>query len=307
MATNSTPRILIHGGAGAWTNREPEAVIAGVRAGALRGWEVLRNGGSALDAAEAAVILLEDDPLFDAGVGSFVNDQGEVEMDALFADGRAIQFGAVAGVRRIKHPISLARLVMEKTPHCFFVSDGAEELAVSLGMALVPNIEFITEAEFALFRARRGSGQPREGLGTGTVGAVAIDAQGHLASATSTGGVPDKKKGRVGDTPIFGAGGYADDRYGAASATGKGENIMRFLVCKDVADRIASGLDAQTAADAALKRMLEHLPEPDAGVIVVDARGNLGAAHTTRAMPVAWVDAEGNIHARMKVEGNMFG
>lgn len=300
MPTNVLPKILIHGGAGAWTNREPGAVVAGVHAAALRGWEILRNGGSALDAVEAAVILLEDDPLFDAGVGSFVNDQGEVEMDALIATGGSIRFGAVASVRRIKHPISLARLVMEKTSHCFFVGDGAEELAVSLGIVLVPNIEFITEAEFALYQARRGNNQPREGLGTGTVGAVAIDAQKNLASATSTGGVPDKKKGRVGDTPIFGAGGYADNRFGAASATGKGENIMRFLLCKDVIDRIASGAKAQAAASAALDMMREHLSEPDAGVIVVDAQGHLGAAHTTRAMPVAWVDSEGNIHAQME-------
>lgn len=303
MLTGSRPGLVLHGGAGQWANRDPAIVLAGMQEAAEAAWGILRQGGSALDAVERAVILLENNPLFDAGLGSFINDQGEVEMDALIADGEALQFGAVAAVRRVRNPISLARLVMTKTEHCFFVADGADQLAASHGMPLVPNVELITEAEFTHFRNRQRHDPPRTGLGTGTVGAVAVDAKGHTASATSTGGTPDKRKGRVGDTPIFGAGGYAHDRFGAASATGRGENIMRFFLCKHTVDLLAGNMHAQEAAERAIANLSSQIAKPDAGVIIIDRHGGSGASHSTEAMPIAWVNADGEIRTSMRAPG----
>ncbi len=303
MTTNITPRILVHGGAGQWKGFDTDAVLEGVRAAAAAGWAILKAGGTALDAVEASVVILEDHPLFDAGYGSFLNALGEVEMDALIADGRDVRFGAVAGVRHVKNAIKLARGVMEKTQNCFFVADGADDLAARLGMPLIANIELITEKEYQHFIARVKDAAPRTGLGTGTVGAVAVDASGHVASATSTGGTPDKPKGRVGDSPLFGAGGYADDAGGAASATGQGENIMRFFLSKDAVDRMRAGQPASEAVQAALTYLDSRIPNPDAGLIIVGADGRLGAAHSTPAMPIAWVDGDGEIGASMTMQG----
>jgi beta-aspartyl-peptidase (threonine type) len=296
------PRILVHGGAGQWKGFDEAAVLAGTRAAALAGWEILRAGGSALDAVEAATIVLEDHPLFDAGYGSFVNQEGEVEMDALIADGTTIRFGAVAAVRRVKNAIHLARLVMTQTNNCLFAGDGADQLAAELGIPLIPNIQLITDHELAMFRQRAKQAEPRVGLGTGTVGAVAIDQEGRLASATSTGGTPDKRKGRVGDSPMFGAGGYANS-HGAASATGQGENIMRFFLCKEAVDYAAKDLPAPDAAMQAIQFLESHIPNPDAGIIMVDAAGRLGACHTTPAMPIAWVDERGEVGTSMTMQG----
>lgn len=293
------PTIIVHGGAGPWTDDRRDEVLAGVRSAADHGWNVLCAGGSALDAVEAATILLEDHPLFDAGIGSFLNDHGEVEMDALITDGSTMRFGAVAGVRRVLNPIILARRVMTDTRHCFFVGEGAEDLAVSLGMRLVPNVTFITDEEFAAFR-RYAAEQQAHALDLGTVGAVAIDAGGHIASATSTGGMRFKKRGRVGDSPIFGAGGYSDDRYGGASATGVGENIMRFFLSKHAVDALVGGITAQAAAETAVSYLASQIATPEVGLIVVDAAGRIGAAHTTGGMPVGWIDRDGHAQAAMR-------
>jgi beta-aspartyl-peptidase (threonine type) len=295
-----TPKILVHGGAGAWINVNEKEVLDGVRAAAQAGWAILQGGGSALDAVEAAAVVLEDHPLFDAGFGSFVNEQGEVEMDAIIADGTVTKFGAVGAVRRVKNPIKLARLVMTETKNCFFVGDGADQLAARLGIPLVANVTLITDKELEQFRQR--SQQAAARVGTGTIGAVAIDADGRLAAATSTGGIPDKIKGRVGDSPIFGAGGYGNP-YAAASATGQGENMMRFFLCKEAADRVRDGLVAPDAVNAAMEYLVSHIPQPDAGIILVDKDGNLGATHTTNAMPIAWADADGQIGASMTMHG----
>lgn len=299
MSSNTAPKIIVHGGAGNWMNFDEQAVLNGVRSAAQAGWDVLSKGGSALEAVEAATLILEDDPLFDAGYGSFINEQGEVEMDALISDGRDVRFGAVAAVRRVQHPITLARLVMTQTQNAFFAGDGADQLAAQLGMPLVANVEMITEKELEQFRQRAHKNQEREGKKTGTVGAVALDAAGHLASATSTGGTPDKKKGRIGDSPIFGAGGYADDQSAAASATGVGENIMRFFLCKQAADEARGGLKAQAAAQAAVDFLAARIPSPEAGIICIAVDGTIGAVHTTTAMPVAWFGDDGQIQATM--------
>ena len=297
-----TSKILVHGGAGQWHGFDHAAVLDGVRSAAGAGWEILRGGGSALDAVEAATMILEDHPLFDAGYGSFVNQEGEVEMDALIADGSTVRFGAVAAVRRVKSAIHLARLVMTRTDNCFFAGQGADQLAERLGVQVIPNVLLITDKEMGMFRQRDHAAKPRTGLGTGTVGAVAIDANGKLASATSTGGTPDKLKGRVGDSPIFGAGGYANG-FGAASATGQGENIMRFFLCKEAVDRARDGLATPEAVRAAMDYLVSNIPNPDAGIIMVDAAGRLGACHTTNAMPIAWVDGDGTVGASMTMNG----
>lgn len=294
----TNPVIMVHGGAGDWHGFDEAAVLAGVREAALAGWAVLQAGGPSLAAVEAAAIPLEDNPLYDSGLGSFVNELGEVEMDALITDGREVRFGAVAGVRRVKNPIILARKVMTETNNCFFVGDGADTLAAQLGIPLVSNIEMISEMEWAAFQARLKAELVPNGHGTGTIGAVALDADGHVASATSTGGTHNKKKGRVGDSPIFGAGGYADDQFGAASATGVGENIMRFFLSKQAVENLPHG--GVKAAATALDFLSARIPNPEAGVIVAGADGTLSAAHTTLAMPIAWVDIDGTLHTSMR-------
>lgn len=291
------PRLIVHGGAGNWTNFDEGEVLDSLVDAAQIGWRILRGGGMALEAVEAASRTLEDDPLFDAGYGSFLNELGEVEMDALIADGSTIRFGAVAGVRRVRHAITLARLVMERTENCFFVGEGADQLAAQFGMPIIPNVELITDSELKTFRARSGS---RDGMGT--IGAVARDGAGNLASATSTGGTPGKRKGRVGDSAIFGAGGYAHNGLGAASATGVGENIMRFFLCKNAVDSI-NGISAQEATRRAMEYLISYIPNPEAGIIAVGADGSLAALHTTPAMPIAWIDEQGQIQAAMRYGG----
>lgn len=291
-------RLILHGGAGEWDKDNHPQVLAGMEAALIAGWDVLKNGGSALSAVEVATIALEDHPLFDAGVGSFLNDMGEVEMDALITDGRKRDFGAIAGIRHVKNPIMLARLIMENSAHRFFIGDGAEKLALEYGLKLVPNLTFVTEDEFNDFKLRLANLSPIPPA-RGTVGAVAIDSAGHTASATSTGGSPHKKKGRVGDVPVYGAGGYSDDRYGGASSTGIGENIMRHVLSKQVIERVANGVSATEAAQSAVAEVASHIPDPEVGVIALDQAGNIGAAHTTAFMPVAWVDGDGTLHTAM--------
>lgn len=298
MVQQIFPRLIVHGGAGPWIEDNHNQALDGVRAAARAGWAVLQAGGSALDAVEAATIVLEDDPLFDAGVGSFLNDQGEVEMDALITDGDQLDFGAIAAVKHVRNPIMLARRVMTNSAHRFFVAEGADLLAIEYGLERVANLSFVTDTEWRAFAARVAKDGPPE-PGRGTVGAVALDAAGHIASATSTGGSPNKKKGRVGDVPIYGAGGYSDDRHGGASSTGVGENIMRHLLSKRVVDLIAAGSLADAAAQAGVDAVASRIPSPEVGVIALDASGHYGAAHTTGHMPIGWIDSSGAVHAGM--------
>lgn len=298
MAGKHFPRLILHGGAGPWEKDNHDEVLAGMHRALKLGWETLTYGGSALDAVERATMVLEDHPLFDAGVGSFLNDQGEVEMDALITDGNGRDFGAVAALKHIQNPITLARVVMSHTAHRFFVGEGAERLATLHGMRLVPNFTFITEEEFSDFKKRLAD-PSSVGAGRGTVGAVALDQRGFIATATSTGGSPHKMQGRVGDVPIFGAGGYADNRYGGASSTGIGENIMRHLLSKRVIDLVEDGVSIAQAAVKAVDEVVANIPAPEVGVIAMSAAGELGAAHTTAHMPIAWVDADGGFHTTM--------
>lgn len=288
------PAIIVHGGAGNWSDEEDAPKSEALKEAALTGWRILQAGGSALDAVEKATNILEDFPLFDAGIGSFLNQVGEIEMDALIVDGSKPDFGAVAGVKHVQYPISLARKVMTDTAHCFFVGSAADNLARQFGFPFRPNMFFITPAELARFQQNQAVSP------TGTVGAVALDKLGNLASATSTGGTPNKIPGRVGDSPIFGAGGYALNGLGAASATGIGENIMRVLLSKYAVDSIPHGNTAQGAVTIAMTHINQFFEDSQAGVILVDAQGNIGAAHSTAKIAIGWVDEDGQAHARMQ-------
>jgi L-asparaginase / beta-aspartyl-peptidase len=287
------PALIIHGGAWDWPDEQDKPKAESIKQALAIGWEILQEGGTALTAVEKAINWLEDDPLFDAGTGSHLNAEGIVEMDAIIIDAEKRNFGAVAGVSRVRYPISLARLVLEETDHNFFVGSNADALAARLGMALVPNIALVSDAELAAYRRKDTSGA------SDTVGAIALDKYGHLAVGTSTGGTPLKAAGRVGDSPLFGAGGYADD-YGGASATGKGEHAMRVLLSRSVVDEIRYGKAAQSAADSAMRNIEAVFSPSMVGAIVMDKDGNLGAAHTTPKMAYGWVDEAGAICVSMK-------
>jgi beta-aspartyl-peptidase (threonine type) len=242
--------IVIHGGAGViepsrMTPEKAASFRAGLGAALDAGYAVLEKGGSSLDAVTAAVRLMEDDPQFNAGRGAVLNHEGFAELDAAIMDGGAGRAGAVAGVRHVKNPVELARLVMEKSPHVLLVGDGAEEFALEQGVVLVPRSYFLTPArEQELEDARRAQrsataapafpGQLAEQSSMGTVGAVALDRAGNLAAATSTGGLTNKMLGRVGDSPIIGAGTYASNESCAVSGTGQGEYFIRQVVAYQV-------------------------------------------------------------------------
>ncbi len=288
--------IIVHGGAGAWKLDSKRLVegIAACQAAARRGQEILQAGGSALDAVEAAVCILEDCPALDAGIGSYLNANGEIEMDALIMDGRSLDLGAVAAVQRVRHPISLARLVMTQTEHAVLVGAGAEAFADRIGFPRCTQEELLVSEELARFYELRQDPDyetvsifVEPGAMGDTVGAVALDSSGNLACATSTGGTRQKLPGRVGDSPLVGAGGYADNQTAAVSATGYGEAIMKVLLSKQVCDFVAAGLPAHQACLAALD-VLEKRVNGRGGLVAVDYQGQIGVAFNTDAMPYAY-------------------
>ena len=287
--TTALVALIVHGGAGSHgpKSERPQrkrAMLEAVRAGA----KILRAGGSALDAVIASVVILEDHPLFNAGYGSTLNYDGEVEMDAsvMLAHGAELRAGACAAVSRIKNPIRLARAVMEQTQHAMMVGRGAERFARQCGIEMCIPEELVAPRARDRFLARI----QREHEAQGTVGAVALDIHAELAAATSTGGVPGKLPGRVGDSAIIGAGTYAN-ATAAASATGHGEAIIMASLCRETVEAIGKSDLAGTA-----RRMLGELIAPqhhEAGIILVDRRGRIGYAHNAETMEVAFVDARG--------------
>jgi L-asparaginase / beta-aspartyl-peptidase len=254
------------------------------------GYGVLQAGGSALDAAVAAARVLEDDPRFNAGTGSCLTADGEVEMDASIMEGRTLGVGAVALVRTAKNPVRLARAVMEHTPHVLLAAEGAARLLRELGLPQVSPAQLVTPRALARWAAGR-AGAPRVDSG-GTIGVVALDGTGSLAAATSTGGMNCKLPGRIGDSAIPGAGTFADDEAGAASATGHGEMILRVGLTRVACDLMRQGADAASAARSALAR-LERVGGR-AGLIAIDRAGRVGWAFNTERMSRAFVDASGN-------------
>jgi beta-aspartyl-peptidase (threonine type) len=283
------PVIVVHGGAGAIAaDDHARACAAGCLAAARIGHAVLARGGSALEAVEAAVVALEDDPLFNAGTGSCLNAEGDIEMDAAVMDGRDLTCGAVAALKAFPNPVKIARLVRERTGHVLLAGEGAARFARAQGLVPCP------PARLATPRALERWDREKEGMArkNGTVGAVALDAAGHVAAATSTGGTSGKLPGRVGDTPLVGCGTYADDRGGAASATGHGESIVRVVLAKFACDRMAAGLSARRAAEEAI-RELERV-RGEGGIILVDRQGGLGLAFNTARMSRAWIAGDGS-------------
>jgi beta-aspartyl-peptidase (threonine type) len=315
VPANTSPvtwAIAIHGGAGTLSKNTPpekckeyeDALTAVLTYGRDR----LAKGDSALDVCEGVVRLLEDDPHFNAGKGAVFNEKGEHELDAAIMDGATLRCGAVTGVRTVRHPIALARLVMEKTRHILLMGDGAEQFADSQkDVERVPNTWFDTELRRKILdevlRERAGKGSsaandaPRDVRTTyGTVGCVVRDSAGHLAAATSTGGLTGKKWGRVGDTPMIGAGNYADG-FAAVSCTGTGEQFMRHVVGRSVSARMEFG--GQTLAQAARAIVREVLKPDDGGLIAVDRDGNLVAEWNSEGMYRGLADAGGRFVVRI--------
>jgi beta-aspartyl-peptidase (threonine type) len=296
------PALIVHGGAGDIPEAEHADYLAGARVAFEAGWRLLERGESALDAVEAAVRSMEDNATFDAGVGSVLNSVGEIELDALIMDGRTLDLGAVAAVRGIANPITLARRIMEHTEHNVLVGAGARRYAEQIGLRLCSQAELTVPREVARYRSQQQSiakNGSREVAGHDTVGAVAVDQFGNVAAATSTGGRAFKLPGRVGDSPLVGSGGYADNLCGGASATGHGESIMRVLMSKAATDAILHGKSAQAAANQAIDLLAERV-KGEAGIIVLDRDGGIGFAHNTPHMAAAWCDASGVVHTYIK-------
>src|SRR5438270_8045661 len=272
----------------------PDDVVEDHRRGvknALRvGWEVLASGGSALKAVEEAVVVMEDDDTFDAGRGSFLTADGKVQMDALIMDGATLRAGGVGCVERIRNPIRAARLILSESPHVYFVGVGAEQFAAGLGIDLIDNRELVIERErkrLAEAKAKAASGhRDLTFAGHDTVGAVALDSNGHLAAATSTCGTLTKTPGRVGDSSLIGCGCYADDQSGAVSCTGWGAPIMKLVLGKWATDRLADGSAPELAAREAIGYLNSRL-DGHGGMILLDARCRYGIAHNTPKMALA--------------------
>jgi beta-aspartyl-peptidase (threonine type) len=275
--------LAIHGGAGtlprAETDGESERKYRDGLAAALDGgFAVLQAGGSSLDAVARAVVLLEDNPLFNAGVGSVFTLDGVNELDAAIMNGSTLEAGAVCGVTHIRNPIDLARAVMEHSEYVMLSGAGAEEFALSRGFALVPRSYFYTRERWRQLERIRGGDTGLSALTishVGTVGAVALDGGGRLAAATSTGGMTGKRYQRIGDSPIIGAGTYADDRSCAVSATGHGEIFIRAAVAHDICSRVRFG--GRTLSEAVREVVLEELPalQGEGGVIAIDRAGEI--------------------------------
>jgi beta-aspartyl-peptidase (threonine type) len=282
-AMAATPVLVIHGGAGVirkdLTPEKERAVRADLEAALSAGYAVLKNGGSSLDAVTRVIVVLEDSPRFNAGKGAVFNHEGVNELDAAIMDGATLRAGAVAGVHRVKNPILLARAVMEKSPHVMLIGDGAEAFAKTVGIELVDPSYFRTEERWQQLQdalkaeGAKQASTPDRAIHYGTVGAVALDKDGRLAAATSTGGITDKRWGRVGDSPIIGAGTYAN-AHCAVSATGWGEFYIRAAAARDICARVEYA--GKPIAQAAREVVIDVIPKlgGDGGAIALDAQGN---------------------------------
>jgi L-asparaginase / beta-aspartyl-peptidase len=276
--------VLVHGGAGDVAAESLPRHIDGCRAAARAAAEVLREGGSAIDAVERAVVVLEDDPSFNAGTGACLNRDGLIELDASIMEGTRLRAGGVCALGPFLHPIAIARAVLEDGHHVLYAGEGAARFAVEQGFTPSTAAAMTTDGARARWLAAQGKGDADgESWAGGTVGAVARDAQGRVAAATSTGGRMNKRPGRVGDSPIPGAGNYADDDGGACSATGEGEAVLRLCLAKVAVDLMRSRADAEEAARVVIRQMGSRLGGRG-GVILVDRAGRLGLARNTRTM-----------------------
>jgi beta-aspartyl-peptidase (threonine type) len=296
--------IIVHGGAWDIPPDQQDAHCKGCEAAAKEGYDILSNGGSSLDAVEAAIRSMESDSTFDAGRGAFLNADGEVELDAIIMEGDQLKVGAVAALQHILHPVSVARAVMERTQHAMLVGEGALRFARAIGMETVEVPELLTCRELERWKALRAQRafEVREVFEDavdrydrkGTVGAVALDEKGTIAAATSTGGTPNKMAGRVGDSPLVGCGNYADSQSAGVSCTGWGESIMKVALARRVCEGVENGLSPRDAASRAINYLKTRV-DGLAGVIVLDKEGEFAHAFNTPFMAVASVDAKGKI------------
>jgi beta-aspartyl-peptidase (threonine type) len=302
--------LIVHGGAWAIPDNQVEPHQAGCRAALAAGWELLRGGAPALDACEAAVRVMEEDPIFDAGIGSVLTSAGTVELDAALMDGRTLRYGAVANLQHIRNPISLARKVLVG-PATMLVAEGAEQFAVANGIALIENSALIVDRERALWeewKAGRAASSPNQYGdlqaaqvaapiatlvgGHDTVGAIALDHTGNLVAANSTGGTPFKLPGRIGDTPMVGCGLYADAHVGAVVCTGWGESIVRVAMARRAIELLERGFAPQSAAESVIRTLARQVPGGSGGCIILTPSGQVGMAWNTRRMAYAY-QAEG--------------
>jgi beta-aspartyl-peptidase (threonine type) len=319
------PILLIHGGAWAMPDDAVAAHERGIAAALAAGWAALSRGGTAIDAVEAAVTIMEDDDTFDAGRGSFLTRDGRVQLDALIMNGADLRTGGVACVEHLRNPIQAARLVLEQSPHVYFVGPGAERFATQHGMRLVENAELIVPRErdrLRVFQCAEAAGQPDTTFSGAsieqtaleaeishalpdtlriddptlhshdTVGAVALDQYGNIAAGTSTGGTLSKAPGRVGDSSLIGCGCYADNQSAAVSLTGWGEPIMKLVLGKWAVDRVAAGDTPQAAATASIDYLFTRLGG-HGGIILLGPDGQIGIAHNTPRMAWGIATAEG--------------
>jgi L-asparaginase / beta-aspartyl-peptidase len=290
------PVLVVHGGAWAMPDDMVEAHLHGVRNALAAGWQVLERGGRALDAVEEAVVIMEDDEVFDAGRGSFLNRDGKVQLDALIMDGATLRAGGVGCVERLRNPVRAARKILSESPHVYFVAEGAEKFAAEHGLELCRNEDLVIPREVERLRKHQheaqGDGSAENGndlfapsISHDTVGAVALDRDGNIAAATSTGGTLNKAPGRLGDSSLIGCGCYADDLSAAVSTTGWGEPIMKLVLAKWTADRVSAGNLPEWAAQEAMNYLKQRL-NGHGGIIVLNAQGQFGIAHNTPRM--AW-------------------
>jgi L-asparaginase / beta-aspartyl-peptidase len=298
---STDPVLVVHGGAWAMPDEMVGAHIRGVSNALAAGWRVLERGGSALDAVEEAVVIMEDDETFDAGRGSFLNREGKVQLDALIMDGSTLRAGGVGCVERLRNPIRAARKILSESPHVYFVGEGAEKFAAEHGVDLCRNEELIIPRELERLRKYQAAVAERDASQDGndlfaptghdaaishdTVGAVALDRNRNLAAATSTGGTLNKAPGRLGDSSLIGCGCYADRESAAASTTGWGEPIMKLVLAKWTVDRIAAGNLPEWSAQEAMNYLKQRV-NGHGGIIVLDPSGHIGIAHNTPRM--AW-------------------
>ncbi|XP_060943442.1 isoaspartyl peptidase/L-asparaginase [Limanda limanda] len=286
------PVVVVHGGAGQIPKEQSEQATSGVCSAARAGYAILRGGGSSMDAVVEAVSQMENNPSFNAGCGSVLNIKGEVEMDAIVMDGKTLGSGAVSAVRNIANPVQLARLVMDKTSHACLTAEGASQFARAMGVPEVPPESLITEYSRMRWKKNLAPGaNPVESqMGKmGTVGAVAVDSEGNVACATSTGGMLNKMEGRVGDTACIGSGGYADNQMGAVSPTGHGEAIMKVTLARLILFHMEQGQSAEAASDLGLAYMKSRVGGLG-GVVTVDPQGHWAAQFSSLQM--AWAAAQ---------------
>jgi beta-aspartyl-peptidase (threonine type) len=269
------PTIIVHGGAGEWHAERQRAGIAGVKKAAKSGFDILKRHRSALDAVESAVMSMEDDEVFNAGLGSSLAIDKNVEMEASIMDGKTLAAGAAGLLNNVKYPVHLARKVMEETDHIFIVGRSAEKLAeiFDLERNYLPKLSKLLKSHPNLFYLD-------------TVGAVAVDKEGNVAAATSTGGISLKIPGRIGDSPLIGCGNYADNEAGACSATGIGEIAIRLVLAKSTCDLIRTGQTPQKAAENSIKEVNRRIQNAanQMGLISIDSKGRIGAAHNSHHM-----------------------